>query len=157
MSTPAAQELAKDLTGVDTLVVAHDGQSRILSSQPPLYGLGQKGREVVQLALDLGKGPIQDPLGLVDHQDQAAVLDNTIRTLEHRLAKATGDVKASGEAQLAELRKKRDRAVAEAAKPIEGRQAHQLLITLGSNVADDPQWAKRVAEETARDGRTPGH
>jgi 2',3'-cyclic-nucleotide 2'-phosphodiesterase (5'-nucleotidase family) len=152
-----AQELTAQVSGIDVAMVAHDGRAGALRARPPTYGTGQKGREILKVGFEVGDGPISDASEQTDALNEVKVIDNTFHTYEERAKAAKPEVRQQIESQLEGLRKRREEALAKATRKPDGRLAQNQSLPLDEKVPSDSTWQAKVAEEVARDGRTPGH
>ena len=166
-----AEEVLHGVPGIDLALVAHDGSAGVVDSSPPAYGLGQKGRDVARIDLDLGPGPAVDGTELGQLDGELRQIDANRQRLQDALARL-GDggahpptpgsqdperMRRQITAQLEASEKRKTDLAALKERSVDARLAHSKHIQLTGDVADEPHIAEQVAQNVAKWGHTPGH
>lgn len=151
-----AEALALAVSGIDVALVAHEGGVGRLTPAPPLYRAGLKGRDLVQIELDLGAGPVQDAAMNEDALNEVKILDNNLLILQTRGKTAsTPEAVQAVATQRAVFEKRRQDAVDRAHAPVVGRKARMKVVALDAEVGSDAAWKAKLDAEIARDGHSP--
>ncbi|MBS2032651.1 MAG: hypothetical protein JST54_32555 [Deltaproteobacteria bacterium] len=143
-------------SGVDLVLIGHDGGSGMVIRTPPGFASGQKGRALMRVSLELGEGPVVDGNAAEDAKNEVKMLDNMLAMEQQRLGTAHNDqARDFLNNQMKSTRERREKALKRAEAPSEGRMVSSHPIQLDERVPDEPELAKQVDAEVTADGHSP--
>lgn len=139
--------------GIDFLIPSHEGQMALPYQPVPghawFIGAGARGRQVELVEVwPKGTGPMQDAGAGARYASERAYVEARLVDAKRRLEKAEPDAKAGLEKMIASLQGRigeLDQKIASAGG-VSGRRFQAQEISLGKEVADQPQVAERLAE-----------